>query len=49
MATPSEQKALAFVAMIALLGGVVRVVRASAPANPTSLEPQAVARQSTAA
>lgn len=49
MATPSEQKALAFVAMIALLGGVVRVVRASAPANPTSLEQQAVARQATAA
>ena len=49
MATPSEQKALAFVAMVALLGGVVRVVRAGAPANPTSLEQQAIARQSSAA
>lgn len=49
MATPSEQKALAFVAMVALLGGVVRVVRAGAPAAPTSLEQQALARQATAA
>ena len=49
MATPSEQKALAFVAMIALLGGVVRVVRAGAPPDPTSLEQQALARQATAA
>lgn len=49
MATPSEQKALAFVAMVALLGGVVRVVRAGAPADPTSLEQQALARQASAA
>ena len=49
MATPSEQKALAFVAIIALLGGVVRVVRASAPAIPTALEQQAIARQASAA
>jgi competence protein ComEA len=49
MATPSEQKALAFVAMVVLLGGVVRVVRAGAPPNPTPLEQQALARQATAA
>jgi competence protein ComEA len=49
MATPSEQKALAFVAMVALLGGVVRVVRAGGPAAPTALEQQALARQATAA
>jgi competence protein ComEA len=49
MATPSEQKALAFLAMIVLLGGVVRVVRAGAPASATSTEQQAIARQATAA
>ena len=49
MATPSEQKALAFVAMIVLLGGVVRVVRAGAPPNPSSAEQQALARQALAA
>jgi DNA uptake protein ComE-like DNA-binding protein len=49
MATPSEQKALAFVAMIVLLGGVVRVVRAGAPAVPSVGEQQALARQATAA
>jgi competence protein ComEA len=49
MATPSEQKALAFVAMIVLLGGVVRVVRAGAPPDPTSAEQQALARQAVAA
>jgi len=49
MATPSEQKALAFVAMIVLLGGVVRVVRAGAPPGPSSSEQQAIARQATAA
>jgi DNA uptake protein ComE-like DNA-binding protein len=49
MATPSEQKALAFVAMIVLLGGVVRVVRAGAPLGPSSSEQQAIARQASAA
>jgi len=42
MATPSEQKALAFVAMVVLLGGVVRVVRAGAPPNASSVEQQAL-------
>ena len=49
MATPSEQKALAFVAMIVLLGGVVRVVRAGAPPDPSSAEQQGLARQAVAA
>lgn len=49
MATPSEQKALAFLAMIVLLGGVVRVVRAGAPANASLAEQQAIARQATSA
>jgi hypothetical protein len=49
MATPSEQKALAFVAMIVLLGGVVRVVRAGAPPDPSPVEQQALARQAVAA
>lgn len=49
MATPAEQKALAFVAMIVLLGGVVRVVRAGAPAVASSVEQQALARQATSA
>jgi hypothetical protein len=49
MATPSEQKALAFVAMIVLLGGVVRVVRAGGPANASLGEQQALARQASAA
>ena len=49
MPTPSEQKALAFVAMIVLLGGVVRVVRAGAPPAPSVGEQQALARQATAA
>src|SRR5215203_232480 len=49
MATPSEQKALAFVAMVVLLGGVVRVVRAGAPPNASSIEQQALARQAVAA
>jgi competence protein ComEA len=48
MATPSEQKALAFVAMIVLLGGVVRVVRAGAPPNASLVEQQALARQASA-
>jgi len=49
MPTPSEQKALAFVAMIVLLGGAVRIVRAGSAPSPTSLEQQALARQATAA
>jgi DNA uptake protein ComE-like DNA-binding protein len=49
MATPSEQKALAFVAMIVLLGGVVRVVRAGAPPNASLIEQQALARQASSA
>jgi competence protein ComEA len=47
MPTPAEQKALAFVAMVVLLGGAVRVVRGgilSRPA-PTLAEQQALARQ----
>jgi competence protein ComEA len=47
MPTPAEQKALAFVAMVVLLGGAVRVVRGgilSRPA-PTLVEQQALARQ----
>ena len=49
MATPSEQKALAFVAMVVLLGGVVRVVRAGAPPSASTAEQQALARQAVAA
>lgn len=49
MPTPSEQKALAFVAIVILLGGAVRVVRAGSTAAPTVSEQQALARQSTAA
>jgi competence protein ComEA len=49
MPTPSEQKALAFVAMIVLLGGAVRIVRAGSAPTPTRLEQQALARQATAA
>lgn len=48
MPTPSEQKALAFVAIVILLAGAVRVVRAGAPPEPTSQEQQALARQATA-
>jgi DNA uptake protein ComE-like DNA-binding protein len=47
--TPSEQKALAFVAIVVLLGGAVRAVRAGAPPLPTPLEQQALARQATSA
>ena len=48
MPTASEQKALAFVAIVILLGGVVRVRRARAlePAGPSVAEQQALARQS---
>jgi competence protein ComEA len=51
MPTPSEQKALAFVAIVVLLGGAVRVVRAGALTPPASTpsEQQALARQSFAA
>ena len=48
MPTPSEQKALTFVAMIVLLGGAVRVVRAGGTPTASSLEQQALARQATA-
>jgi competence protein ComEA len=50
MPTPSEQKALAFVAIVILLGGAARALRAGAPsASPTLLEQQAIARQAAAA
>jgi DNA uptake protein ComE-like DNA-binding protein len=49
MPTPSEQKALAFVAIVVLLGGAVRVVRAGSTPGPNPLEQQALARQTTAA
>jgi competence ComEA-like helix-hairpin-helix protein len=49
MPTPSEQKALAFVAVVVLLGGAVRVVRAGSTPAPDLLEQQALARQATAA
>lgn len=47
MPTPAEQKALAFVALVVLLGGAVRVGRGSAlsPPTPTAGEQQALARQ----
>lgn len=51
MPTPSEQKALAFVAIAVLLAGAVRVLRAGAilPPVPTAAEQQALARQTFAA
>ena len=49
MPTPSEQKALAFVAIIILLGGAVRVVRAGAAVSPTAPEQQGLAAQAAAA
>jgi competence ComEA-like helix-hairpin-helix protein len=49
MPTPSEQKALAFVAIAILLGGAVRVLRAGAAATPSPLEQQALGRQASAA
>jgi hypothetical protein len=49
MPTPSEQKALVFVAIVVLLGGAVRAGRAGSPAAPTPLEQQALARQASAA
>jgi hypothetical protein len=49
MPTPSEQKALAFVAIVILLGGAVRVLRAGAAAPPTPAEQQGLAGQAAAA
>ena len=49
MPTPSEQKALAFVAIVILLGGAVRVVRAGATVPPTAAEQQGLAAQAAAA
>ena len=50
MPTQSEQKALAFVAIVVLLAGVVRVVKAGGPApEPTTSEQQGLARQAFAA
>ena len=51
MPTPAEQKALAFVALVVLLGGAVRVVRGNALASPgaAAAEQQALARQTFAA
>lgn len=48
MPTPSEQKALAFLAFVILLGGAVRIVRAGAPRPPSAGEQQALARQAIA-
>jgi DNA uptake protein ComE-like DNA-binding protein len=48
MPTPAEQKALAFVAIVILLGGAVRVLRAGSSAPATTLEQQALARQASA-
>jgi hypothetical protein len=47
MPTPAEQKALAFVALVVLLGGAVRVVRGGILDHPTPTLPeqQALARQ----
>jgi DNA uptake protein ComE-like DNA-binding protein len=49
MPTPSEHKALAFVAIVILLGGAVRVLRAGSTTAPTIIEQQALARQASAA
>lgn len=51
MPTPSEQKALVFVAIVILLGGVARIVRAGAlgPPPPTPAEQQGLRRQAFAA
>ena len=50
MPTQSEQKALAFVAIVVLLAGVVRVVKAGGAApEPTQGEQQGLARQAFAA
>jgi DNA uptake protein ComE-like DNA-binding protein len=49
MPTSSEQKALAFIAIVILLGGAVRVVRAGSASHASPNEQQAIARQATAA
>lgn len=49
MPTSSEQKALAFIAIVILLGGAVRVVRAGSTSPATPGEQQALARQATSA
>ena len=49
MPTPSEQKALAFVAIVVVLGGAARVVSAGSTTAPTPMEQQALARQASAA
>ena len=50
MPTQSEQKALAFVAIVILLAGAVRVVRAGGPEQePTQAQQQGLARQAFAA
>lgn len=51
MPTPAEQKALAFVALVILVGGAVRVVRGGALSVPAASagEQQALARQTFAA
>lgn len=51
MTTPAEQKALAFLALVILLGGTFRVVRGGvlAPPPPSLVEQQALAGQTQAA
>ena len=49
MPTPSEQKALAFVVIVILLGGAVRVLRAGATTPPTQAQQQGIVRQAHAA
>ena len=49
MPTPSEQKALAFVAIVVLLGGAFRVLRAGTAVPPTVAEQQGLAAQAAAA
>lgn len=49
MPTPSETKALAFLALVTLLGGAVRVLRADDPPAPSAIEERALAQQTAAA
>jgi competence protein ComEA len=49
MPTPSEQKALVFVAIVVVLGGAVRVVRAGSAPHASVMEQQALARQASSA
>lgn len=50
MPTQSEQKALAFIAIVVLLAGAVRVMRAGGPAaDPAEAQQQGIARQAFAA